>query len=806
MAKVMFLVNQYNESWTEREYNSQTETYHNVTYFWWNEVSSRLGSGNVKKYHYSSKDFDTFKVLANKDTYLQPDASNSGSNFSSTIKNQIASFKPQVLVIEYGMECYNESKTKDGDGEPAEAAVNKMETYQEIYNYCYINGIQMVIVVYNEKGLKLDASENHKTYLNKLIYQQETFAKTKNLSYINLGESFYSIDPNDKSKKKILLNKNGHLQYADLLISACSTASSKYTSNLSQILSNQRSIPEIKNTYVPQIEKFRARETKIAFLNATYIDSYYEPSVSGSSINGTSGYFWPKLASARLGNIPYRMFCVRRRPMAELVEDEEQAWNIVKYNPAVIVLESGLFDYTVDMYDKEPATRVGDILSTYAFIYQYCIEQSVALVISTYGILDYEYYKTLNPDDPLFTESHKRYHAALQEKVMDFCYFHDITCNNIRLDDRFGIENFSNIYLSDGVSLSRLGHIAYSENVADAIKRALEKMDRYIKDTEMAINDANIESRKYAAISPDVRDTVQQILKNIAVNTDYSQERNKSASTIIDPKLPVIIDESMQTATNKTIGNKKLQNTSQNNTYSSTVNNSIQNTTSNTDSINKFQNISNILKKKMNTDNMAELAELYNPALINAAKQSAQDHTKYEALRAQKEQERDQIIQSSIAQDQNEELVGDGQIDDPELVVSFEICRMLDKDDDHHCKYMDIENRCIFDHCIYDTDELPRFTRKWYTKCIICTEVFARDPRYMKAPFCDSCISRMQAAEKLPFTCINCGNSQDTPSLIMFSSICDYCVQHILFNSCCLEFKMSPKGIHGVDTNHEPVY
>lgn len=160
------------------------------------------------------------------------------------------------------------------------------------------------------------------------------------------------------------------------------------------------------------------------------------------------------------------------------------------------------------------------------------------------------------------------------------------------------------------------------------------------------------------------------------------------------------------------------------------------------------------------------------------------------------------IINSSSEQ----ELIGEGQIDDPELVVSFEKCKYIEQDTQHKCKYRDIDDRCIFDHCVWDKNELPRQTRKWYTQCIICTKVFSRDPRYMKAIICDSCLKRMQAAESLPFTCVNCGKKQNHPAIIMFSSICDYCTQHKLFNTCCKHFSMLPKGIHGINTNHEPIY
>ena len=67
----------------------------------------------------------------------------------------------------------------------------------------------------------------------------------------------------------------------------------------------------------------------------------------------------------------------------------------------------------------------------------------------------------------------------------------------------------------------------------------------------------------------------------------------------------------------------------------------------------------------------------------------------------------------------------------------------------------------------------------------------------MRVPFCDRCIARMQKAEVLPFTCINCGKEQNHPSLIMFSSICDYCVKFKLFNNTCKKFDIAENSTVG---------
>ena len=396
--KVMFLVNAWNESITVSEYDSETEKSHNVTYFWYNKVVAELGSENVKKHYCSDSDFNVADIMSVNNTSLNPDGSNSGSKFSLTIKNEIKNFNPNVLVVEFGMNAYKNPKT---DYSPITYALDIMESYKEIYNYCHINGISMVIVVYEEPDLsksKDNNIDNYKKYLNKLIEQQQIFAKSRNLECIDLKSSS-GFTASTCYTNTYKLNKNGHLKYAELLITACNNAKNKYTANISQIAQHQKEVVGIKASYIPQVEKFKAKETKIAFLNATYIDQYCEPQVSGGNISGTSSYFWASLAAARLGNPPWKMFWVRRRPMTELIRD--QAWDIVAYAPTVIVLESGLFDYTITMYDGEPTTRVGDVVAIYAFIYKYCIENNVALVVSTYGILDYEYYKKINPDDPL---------------------------------------------------------------------------------------------------------------------------------------------------------------------------------------------------------------------------------------------------------------------------------------------------------------------------------------------------------------------------------------------------------------------
>ena len=125
----------------------------------------------------------------------------------------------------------------------------------------------------------------------------------------------------------------------------------------------------------------------------------------------------------------------------------------------------------------------------------------------------------------------------------------------------------------------------------------------------------------------------------------------------------------------------------------------------------------------------------------------------------------------------------------PDNMCAHNICLRIEEDGDKECKFRDVDSRCAFEHCIYDGSELPPITKKFMTTCIICTKPFEIDPRHMKAHICSSCIQRIQKMEKLPFTCICCGSQQDKPSIIPFSSICDYCVSYKLFNTSCINYE-----------------
>lgn len=139
-------------------------------------------------------------------------------------------------------------------------------------------------------------------------------------------------------------------------------------------------------------------------------------------------------------------------------------------------------------------------------------------------------------------------------------------------------------------------------------------------------------------------------------------------------------------------------------------------------------------------------------------------------------------------------LKGDFQdeLSNPDAIVAHDLCIRIQEDGDNECKFRDIDGRCAFEHCIYDGYELPNITKKFMTRCVICTKEFEMDPRFMKAHICTSCLQRIQKAEKLPFTCICCGTQQDKPSIIPFSSICDYCVSYKLFNTSCVRYLEGP--------------
>ena len=134
-------------------------------------------------------------------------------------------------------------------------------------------------------------------------------------------------------------------------------------------------------------------------------------------------------------------------------------------------------------------------------------------------------------------------------------------------------------------------------------------------------------------------------------------------------------------------------------------------------------------------------------------------------------------------------MKGDGQ-DGP--MESFEQCKYASEEYDvtmgsfkfrRKCKYADMYGRCIFDDCIWDSGNMPKLTHKWWFNCVICDKTVSLNPKHVDVPICDECRIRMLRAEKLPFVCEGCGDGQMKPSKIMFSSLCDKCVEEQLFNN-----------------------
>jgi hypothetical protein len=102
--------------------------------------------------------------------------------------------------------------------------------------------------------------------------------------------------------------------------------------------------------------------------------------------------------------------------------------------------------------------------------------------------------------------------------------------------------------------------------------------------------------------------------------------------------------------------------------------------------------------------------------------------------------------------------------------VQFEPC------DQDKCVYIDDEKKtCTFETCVFENIELPQTAPIWKFKCSVCDEITARDPRNMRIRICDSCLRRMLAAEKKPFSCVFCGASQNHNSKIFLSGICYKC-------------------------------
>lgn len=116
-----------------------------------------------------------------------------------------------------------------------------------------------------------------------------------------------------------------------------------------------------------------------------------------------------------------------------------------------------------------------------------------------------------------------------------------------------------------------------------------------------------------------------------------------------------------------------------------------------------------------------------------------------------------------------------------ETLAQCERCKYLGI---KNCKYKDMYDRCAFENCILDEEEQPPTTKKFWFKCIICQTPTCKEVESIDSFICDSCRSRMQDAEKLPFTCRYCGKKQYTPSQWMFSKVCDECIPKLYSPNC----------------------
>ena len=102
--------------------------------------------------------------------------------------------------------------------------------------------------------------------------------------------------------------------------------------------------------------------------------------------------------------------------------------------------------------------------------------------------------------------------------------------------------------------------------------------------------------------------------------------------------------------------------------------------------------------------------------------------------------------------------------------VQFEKCTV-----DPECRYKDVwTGKCSYETCIITTEHPPTVD-VWTVKCVMCDEEYTVQPNQMKIRMCPSCQARAHAAEVLPFSCVFCGSSQDHPSKIFLSGICDSC-------------------------------
>lgn len=159
----------------------------------------------------------------------------------------------------------------------------------------------------------------------------------------------------------------------------------------------------------------------------------------------------------------------------------------------------------------------------------------------------------------------------------------------------------------------------------------------------------------------------------------------------------------------------------------------------------------------------------------------------------------------------NTKVIGDGQ---QEPLESFNKCVHASDDYDaeekdgykgvyHRCRYADIYGRCIFDNCIFDQNESPKIAHKHWVRCIVCDSEMSLDPKHIDAPICDKCRAIFLQCCKLPFTCQLCGSSQNSPSRVYFSRICDKCWEKIINNGKSVDCVNYSPRTSVVSTNYD---
>ena len=152
------------------------------------------------------------------------------------------------------------------------------------------------------------------------------------------------------------------------------------------------------------------------------------------------------------------------------------------------------------------------------------------------------------------------------------------------------------------------------------------------------------------------------------------------------------------------------------------------------------------------------------------------------------------IIESTSDQ----KMVGDYQ---DQIMESWSLCPHVDEFYDaekdgfrhvhHKCKFADMYNRCIKDHCFFDTNESPKIAHKHWINCAFCGGEHSIDPKQMAIPVCDKCLAMIQECLHMPFTCMKCGAKQKWFSKAIFSRLCDECWSIFMFNDACVNWELA---------------